>query len=207
MPGSVRFERLGRNSKAARQNAAHFIDQPSLKHVFRALVEPRIELLPRRRQTDFEDFVTPQFIAPFLIDLRNRTARQQAHFERAHQFGKIVGVNAPGGLRIETSQQPVVGPRPAAFALRQPVAQRLIARRSGKQAIKQRAQIKARATGHHGKPPAGGDFREDSTRQARIFARREQLVGIENVDQMMRDAVALIGREFGGTDVKIPEYL
>ena len=52
-----------------------------------------------------------------------------------------------------------------------------------------------------------GDFRQDSTCHARIFARSEQLVGIENVDQMMRDAAAVIGGELGGTNVKITIYL
>ncbi len=97
--------------------------------------------------------------------------------------------------------------RAAGLACRQAIAERLIADRSLKKSIEQRAQVEAGASCQNRKPAARGNFRDGSARQAGVFAGRAELVGIEDIDQVMGDTTALGQRQFGSADIKVAIHL
>ena len=47
----------------------------------------------------------------------------------------------------------------------------------------------------------GGD---GFARQPRIFTGGEELVGIQDVDEVVRNAAPLVGRQLGGSDIEVP---
>ena len=116
-------------------------------------------------------------------------------------------MNAPGRFRIEAAQQPMKGTGFSALACGQAVAQCLISLGTGKQAIDQSAQIKTCTASHHGQTPARGNFIQYATPQARILARREHLVRVKNINQMVGDTPACFERQLGRAGIEIPVNL
>ena len=90
---------------------------------------------------------------------------------------------------------------------RQPVAQRLIPDRSLKKSFEQRTQVEAGASRQNGKPAARRNFRDGRARQARVFAGSAELVGIENIDQVMGNTAALGQRQFRRANIEVAIYL
>ena len=116
-------------------------------------------------------------------------------------------MNLPRGGGIESSKKAVERRRAAGLARRQAVAQRLVADRALEEAFEQRAQVEARASGENRKPAAGGDFRDGGARQAGVFAGGEELVGIQDIDQVMGNTATLGQRQFGSADIKVAIHL
>ena len=89
--------------------------------------------------------------------------------------------------------------RRASLAARRP---RNASSRDGpfEQSIKQRAQIESGATRNHGQTPPGRDIGDCRAGQAGVLSGRKNFVRIGNIQQMVRNATTLFGRQFGGTD-------
>ena len=74
------------------------------------------------------------------------------------------------------------------------VAKVFMASGTGEEAFGQRAQIEASSAGDDGEFVAAGDVAQSGACLAAVFAGSEGLVGIGNVDEVMRNAGALFGR-------------
>ena len=98
-------------------------------------------------------------------------------------------------------------PRTACFARPQSVAQILIARRAFEKPFEQSAQVETCAARDDRQPPACRNARNRNPRNPCEFTRREQLVRVQNVDQVVRNSTPLTKRQFGGPDVKMAIHL
>ncbi len=101
---------------------------------------------------------------------------------------------------IEAPQQPVQRPRPSALPAREAIAQSLVPRGRGKQAVEQSAQVESCSANHYGKPR---DSRQQRARAGGELAGGENLVGIDDVQHVMRNPAPLGFRQLGRADVEV----
>ncbi len=73
--------------------------------------------------------------------------------------------------------------------------------RSGEEAFCKRAEVEAGSAGDDGELSAAGDFAEGGAGAAAVFAGSKWLVGIGDIDEVMRDAGALCESGLGGADI------
>ena len=94
-------------------------------------------------------------------------------------------------------------PCAAAFlgAVAQAAAQVFVALRAGEEAIGERAQVEAGSSRYDGEAAATGDVAQGGAGQAAVIAGGEGLVGIGDIDEMMRQASALLVSGLGGSQV------
>src|ERR1700692_3503735 len=81
------------------------------------------------------------------------------------------------------------------------LAKIFLPRRSCEETFRKSAKIEAGSAGDNGEFSACGNLAQGSAGAAAVFARGERLVGIGNVDEMMRDAGAFLGSWLGGAEV------
>src|SRR5215469_17238224 len=118
-----------------------------------------------------------------------------------------MSMNPARGARIEALKQAVERAGLPPLSRGQAVTQRLVTRWAREQTVEQGPRIEARSTGHERQPSAGRHLGEYAAREPRILAGRKYLLGIEDVQQMMRYARAVAGRQLGSSDVEIPVEL
>ncbi len=116
-------------------------------------------------------------------------------------------MNAPGGNRIESPQQTVQRTRASSLTRSQANPQILVAARAGRQPFNQSAQVEPRAPGYHRNMPARCNLVQNRTPDTRIIARREYLIRVERVYQMVGDSAALALRRFGRPDIEVTKDL
>jgi hypothetical protein len=161
----------------------------------RSRVQTPVERFPVRQQAQLQGAIARQPVAPLAKQFAGRTARHQRHLQSPRHFGDVVGVNAAGGLRVETGQQTVQAAGAPHLPRRQPLAQGLVALRSLKQPV------------HERQPPPRRNLPNRAPRHPRVFAGREKLVGIGHVDQVMGHAPPLRQGQLRRADIEMPEHL
>ena len=82
------------------------------------------------------------------------------------------------------------------------VAQRLVGARAGKQAANQRPVVEPGAADENRQPPARVHVAHDGGRVARVLRRGVDLGRVGDVDQVVRDALPIGGRQLVGADVE-----
>ena len=80
-------------------------------------------------------------------------------------------------------------------------AEIVLASGTGKEPFSKRAQVKARSTRDNGQPGSRRNLAQSSTGQTAVFARSEGLVGIGNINQVMRKTRAFFRGWLGGAQV------
>ncbi len=135
-------------------------------------VERLVEGIAIGHEADFQGAIALEGIAAFAEELAHGTARQQADFQGAGDFGDVVGVNPGGRFAVEAAQQAVQRSGAARLAGGEAVAQRLVARRAFEQSIQQSAQVEAGAAGDDREPSARGDFGDRRDGQGGHIRRR-----------------------------------
>jgi len=121
-----------------------------------ARIQALVQRIAIRQQAQFEDAVAGQGRASLFEQLRHRPARQQADFERAHHFRHVVGMDLRRGRAVEPPAATRWSEPARRVASAQPVAQRLVPRRSGEQPVQQRPQVEAGAAAHNRQSAASG---------------------------------------------------
>ena len=86
-------------------------------------------------------------------------------------------------------------------AAAQAVAQIFLACGASEEAVCEGAKVEAGAAGDDGKLIVIGDIAKDGAGLTAVVSGSERLVGVGDVDEVMRDACALFGRGFGGAKV------
>src|SRR5689334_6080511 len=114
----------------------------------------------------------------------------------------IVRVNASCGFHIKPAQKPIQSRRPPSSQIPEPRPKVDVADRSRREALEQRAQVKAGAAHHDWKPAAELNRRNNFSGQARIRTSREVLIEIDDVDQVMTNAAPLDRRQLGAADLQ-----
>jgi hypothetical protein len=103
-------------------------------------------------------------------------------------------------IRVEAPQEAV---QRAWLSAREPIAQGVNARRAGDQPVQQCTQVEPGSSHDHGYVAAGGDIGQCGAAKALVVPGGKHLVRIQNVDQMVADPTAVLGRGFCGPDVEV----
>ncbi len=193
-----RVERL--DGPVAGEESAGFLDEAGGEHLGAALIQPLIERGAGRVEADAQQAEAGEGIAG--QHLRHGLARGEADLDGADELGRVVGVDARGRCGIEAGEQAMQpGAAVALGAAAKALAQVFLASGAGEEAFSERAQVEAGAAGDDGEVAAAGDFAQGGSGEAAVVAGGEGLVGIGDVDEVMRDAGAFFGRGFGGAEV------
>src|SRR3984957_15828904 len=130
--------------------------------------------------------------------------RYQAHFDGANYFLGVGRGDAGGGFGIETGQEAMKMGGAAKFgAGTQAVADFFGTFGRVGEAFEQGAEIEAGAGGDDGKFFAAAQIVQDFEGAATIFSGGEDFFRIEQVDQMVGDALLFGWRNLSGTDVEV----
>jgi len=182
------------------EKAAGFFNESGGKHCFGTQIEALVKLRSRRVEADAQQTEAGEGIA--CHDLRKRPARGDTDLDGANELGRVVGVDSRGGCWVETGEEAMQPCRAVMLATAlQTRAKVFLSRGTGKEAIREGAQIEAGSAGDDGKALARSYPLEGLTSKAAIFSGGERLVGIGDVDEVMRQACAVGGRGLGGADV------
>src|SRR5271163_2906823 len=101
-----------------------------MEHILSTLIQACVQQFTRRIQSDFDGAVTAERGARTFKHAGNGRSCEQADFQSAHSFVSVVGMNARRRGGIQTCQHAVYAARPFEFALLEPSAQSIVARRS-----------------------------------------------------------------------------
>jgi hypothetical protein len=132
-----------------------------------------------------------------------RSSSSSARITRRRSFGwrcsrsRVQGREAP----VQALGVALLG-RPLRLLL-ELAAQRRVGRRIGEQPFQERADVEARAAHQEHRAAAPVDLGGGGPRVGRVAAGVVRLVGAHHVEQVVRDARALLERRLGGPDVEV----
>lgn len=107
-----------------------------------------------------------------------------------------------GGWGLQSGQEAMQAPWTKNLASFEPGPQRLVARREGREAVEQCPQVEPSSAHHDRQFSTASNLRDRGPGEARIITGGVNLFRLQDVEQMMRDAVAFGGRGFGRADVE-----
>ena len=138
-----------------------------------------------------------------LEHLRHGLTGGETDFDRTNELGRVVGMNAlrlTAGSRRARRRCSQALPRCCAL-WRKRSTQVLVPDGACEEAFDQCAKIEAGSAGDDGEFGAGCNVAEDCAGLAAVLARGERLVGVGDIDEVMRELRALFGRGFGGSEI------
>ena len=202
MPVAERVE--GFDRAVAREEGAGFFDEAGGEHGGAARVEAGIELGTRRVEADAQKTKAGERVVLLFAgkNFGHGLAGGEADLDGADQLGCVVGVNARSGCGVKAGEEPVqpLGLVPFGAAA-EAAAEVFTTGRAREEAFGEGAEIEACSAGDDGEFVARGDVAEGGASAARVFSSGEGLVGVDDVDEVMRDAGALFGGGLGGAQV------
>jgi len=206
-------------------------DQAAVEHLGGAAVDAGVEGWSGRIEAQPEDAVAGERVAGLLLPLLgDGLPGGEGNFDGADDFWAVVGVDEGGGCGVEASKDAVeVGGAFLGRAGAEFFAERLVALGRGEEAVEQRAQVKAGASGDDRQhfvlfstlfareygwvlwipritrryiwhPPLA-DSGDSFAGEAAVVAGGAGFVGGEDVDEVVRDAGALGQSGFSGADL------
>ena len=189
------------------QQPPSLFHQTVLKHPAGPLVDARVERIPIRIQPDPQDAKARERLPPLLPHLGHLPARRQANFDRPDQLWRVISMDFPRSLRIQTPQDPVqINRPPSLHCVPQSSAQFLRPLRTRKQPLQQRAQVKAGPANNNRQVAASLNVIQNLSSLARILPGRHIGVGRNEVEQMMRDARSFFRARLGRADLELPVH-
>lgn len=149
----------GFDGAVACEEAAGFFDEARGEHGGTALVEAFVESDAGRIEADAEEAEAGERIVSGFggEDLREGLARGEADFDRANEFGCVVGVNASGGRRVEAVEEFVKPGWAELFgAATEASAKIFVACGASEEAFGESAEVEACSSRDDGELVAGG---------------------------------------------------
>jgi len=129
---------------------------------------------------------------------------EDAHFDRADYFGGVARGDASGGFGVEAGEDFVQVRCAMLFgAASQTLAQFFRARRGIGEAFEERAEIESCAGGDDWQLVAAAEIVEREERVAAVVAGGEDFVGLDEVDEVMRDLLLTSRGDLRGADVEV----
>lgn len=121
-----------------------------------------------------------------LLVFRDRATGQESHLEGPYDSNSVLRGDARGCRRVQSPKNRVkMRLAQPICENRKPASQRLVPRRSIEEAVKERLEVEAGPPNDDGVPAPLGGFRDSPLRQTDPRGRRELLVGVHNVDEVM----------------------
>ena len=72
---------------------------------------------------------------------------------------------------------------------------------AGEEALSEGAQVEAGSAGDNGESSAAGDFAQGCASLSAVVAGGERLIGVGDIDEVVRDVGAFFGCGFGGAEI------
>ena len=226
------LERLGVGGDAAniftrlvmhlgRDEGADFVEPACGEHFVDAGVDAGVEGGARRREADFGDRVAfegvvAQFATIFFTYLPARGGvagaenfgdwlfGEDAHLDGADYFLRVARGDAGGGRGVKSGEDFVEMHGTALLgAAAEAVAKFFGARGGVGEASEEGAEVESCAGGEDGEFRAAAEIVEGEEGAAAVVAGGEDFVGLDEVDEVMRDAALIARLNLGGADVEV----
>jgi hypothetical protein len=202
-----------------RNESADFVEPAGGEHGFDARVDAGVEGGARRRETDFRDgvafecvythpgfftYLTTRFTTTGAENFGDWFSGEDAHFDGADYFLGVARGDAGGGFGVEAGED-FVQVRCAALlcAAPQTLAQFFRTRGSVGEAFEEGAEVESCTGGEDGQLVATAKIVEREERVAAIVAGGENFVGLDEIDEVMCDALPIALGNLGGADVEV----
>ena len=129
---------------------------------------------------------------------------EDAHLDGANYFLGVARGDAGGGGRVEAGEDFVQMYRAALFgAAPEAVAEFFRARGGVGEAFEESAEIETCAGGEDGEFRAAAEIVEREEGVAAVVAGGEDFVGLDEIDEVVRDILLVARQDFGGADVEV----
>src|SRR5579884_683015 len=186
------------------QQHSGLFDQAVPEHRRGAFIDAVVQAFAVRLQTDAQDTEASQWVAAFFPCFRHGLSRGNADLNGANQLWRVVGMDTFSGPGVEPHEDFVEPSAPVLFTAQlEPLAQRLGALRAGKEAVQQSAKVEAGPSGNDGNMAARGNFFQRASRIAAVVARGVVFSGGNNVNQVVRKALAVGLAGLGCADLHV----
>jgi len=202
-----------------RNEGADFVEPASGEHLIDTRVDAGVEGRARRRESDFRDGVAFEYVFThpgFFTCLTTRFTTvgaknfgdgfsgEDAHFDGADYFLGVARSDAGGGFGVEAREDFVQVRCAALFCdVAQTLAQFFRPRGSVGEAFEERAEVESCAGGNDRQLVAAAEIVERKERVAAVVAGGENFVGLDEVDEMMRNFLLVARENFRGADVEV----
>ena len=216
-----------------RDEGADFVEPAGGEHFVDAGVDAGVEGGARRREADFGDGVAFErvstqcssgvvtyFFAAFprlffthlparggaagAENLGDWLSGEDAHLDGADYFLRVARGDAGGGGGVEAGEDFVEMHGTSVLgAATESVAEFFGARGGVGEAFEEGAEVEARAGGEDGEFRAAAEIVEGQEGVAAVVAGGEDFVGLDEVDEMMRDVALVALRDLRGADVEV----
>ena len=200
-----------------RDEGADFVEPAGGEHFVDAGVDAGVERGAQRREADFRDgvafksvvayfatLVTRRVSAAGAENLGDRLFGEDAHLDGADYFLRVARGDAGGRGGVEASEDFVEMHGTALLgAAAEAVAEFFGARGGVGEAFEEGAEVEARACGEDGEFRAAAEIVEGEEGVAAVVAGGEDFVGLDEVDEVMRDALLVARRDLRGADVEV----
>lgn len=196
------LECLGVPGHAAFKQSSNFVEETGFEHAAGPFVDPFNEELTRRPKAELQRAETLEWLPSLFEQPGSRLARAQADFQRANGLLDVIRVDAGGRGRIEPAKDPVQAAFASAFALQQPCAKRLIARRRLGKPFEQGTEVESGAARYDGNASAGSDVEKCLPGKSGVGPSAEHFPRLKEIEEMMGDASPLCRRRLGGADIE-----
>src|SRR5690242_20869676 len=111
------------------------------------------------------------------------------------------------GRGVKSAKQAEQRPGSAALSPSQAVAHCLVTRRTREEAIQQGPEVETGSPGYDRHASPSRDLRQHAPRLPGVLASGKNLIRIENVDEVVGNALALRSHELGRADIEITVHL
>ena len=129
---------------------------------------------------------------------------EDAHLDGADYFLGVARGDAGGGRGVESGEDLVEMHGTALFgAATKAIAEFFGARGGVGEAFEEGAEVESCAGGEDGEFRAAAEIVEGKEGVASVVAGGEDFVGLDEVDEVMRDVLLKVGRDFRGADVEV----
>ena len=210
---------------AGRDERADFVEPARGEHFVDAGVDASVESGARWREADFGDGVAFESVVASVVayfatifftylparggaagaeNLGDWFSGEDAHLDGADYFLGVARGDASGGRGVESGEDFVEMHGTALFgAATEAVAEFFRARGSVGEAFEEGAEVESCAGGEDGEFRAAAEIVEGEEGVAAVVAGGEDFVGLDEVDEVMRDVLLIAGRDFCGADVEV----
>ena len=206
-----------------RDEGADFVEPAGGEHFVDAGVDAGVEGGARRREPDFGDGVAFESVVASVVayfativirrdgvgaagaeNFGDGLSGEDAHLDGADYLLRVAGGDAGGGGGVEAGEDFVEMHGAALFgAAAEAVAEFFRARGGVGEAFEEGAEVESCAGGEDGEFRAAAEIVERKEGVAAVVAGGEDFVGLDEVDEVMRNAVLVAGRDLGGADVEV----
>lgn len=193
---------------AARLQPDDFFEQAAREHLLHAPIDFRVQGVARRIKAENQGAEAGEGGSPPLgLKFGQGPLLDEADLHGPNDFVGVLGGDTGGGSGVEPGEAAVQTAGLIRFDAGKSGAEDEVSGRPLKKAVEQRTEVKSRTAADDGQASAGGNLTKQRPRAAGKVAGREDFVGLQEVEQVVRNAAAFGDGQLGRADVEAPVEL